>query len=146
MLRRVLLGLVAFCCLALLPMDAEAKRRGGGIPVPLPGLRAEAIVKVLDLPQVPALSRNGQHVDLGYKFNSGSGGEWVGYIGSDTEYLQLKPESLSLMLALAGLKEPPPVPDRPRGFSEFLWIGIGLLVLFGVMMKRLNKATRWTGF
>lgn len=117
--------------------QAEA-RRGRGIPIPIPGLRGETLIKVLELPRIAMLKRSdGQYVDLGYKFYSWSGGDWIGYIGSESEYLPMTPEKLQVLMVVAGLKELPPIPDRPWGFSEWLWIGIGGLVLSGVLFKKL---------
>ena len=83
------LGLLALLLAISMPLDdAEARRRG--IPIPIPGLRGETLVLVKELPRIPALLRkDGKYIDLGYKFYSGSGGEWIGYIGSDTDYLKL---------------------------------------------------------
>ena len=137
MMRRAMLGLAVFCLLAVLPAVAGTKR---GIGIPLPGLRDELVVKVIELPKSLELIRElGRHVELGYKFNSGSGGEWVGYIGPDEEYVRLKPEAMSLILRLADLLEPPPVPDRPWEFFDVLWIGFGAVVLIGLMRQRFGK-------
>lgn len=82
------LGLLALFLAICIPLDeAEARRRG--IPIPIPGLRGETLVLVKELPRIPALLRkDGTYIDLGYKFYSTSGGEWVGHIGSDSEYVR----------------------------------------------------------
>lgn len=97
---------------------------------------AETIVKVVDLPDIPPLqSEDGRYIDLGYKFNP-TGGDWVGYIGSDDKYIRLDPKTLQAMLAIAGLKKAPPVPDRPAGskLHVFLFlIGIGMVAFFALL-------------
>ena len=146
MVRRAAAAVLAFLIVSMLPFDA-ANAKGGrgriGLPIPIPGLRGETLVKVLEMPRIQELRRpDGQYVDLGYKFNSWSGGDWVGYIGSDSEYLTLNPGDLEAMLALAGHAEPPAVPNRPWGLGELLWIGIGLLVLAFAGLRKLLAPTR----
>ena len=108
-MRRAVLILPFVLLLVSLVTAGEAEaRRGRGIPLPIPGLRSEVVVKVLELPRSPNLMYEGKPIDLGYKFYSGSGGEWVGYIGPDTSYLPFKPDGLERTLALAGLRGLPP--------------------------------------
>ncbi len=127
---------ILFGASLLFPDDAEAKRRGGFIYIP--GL-SETIVKVKDLPDVPALQRSsGEYIDLGYKFGFLWTGEWVGHIGSGSSYLPLKPLQLSMILALGGMKEPPPVPSRPGG--TFMLILVGIVVLVGIFKVLKNMA------
>lgn len=123
-------GILALLLAICVPLDdAEARRRG--IPIPIPGLRGETLVLVKELPRIPALLRkDGIYIDLGYKFNSASGGEWVGHIGSDSEYVSLPEPQLQMLMRVAGMKELPPVPDRPWSFSGIFWLVIiGLAAL-----------------
>ena len=139
MFRRVAGVLAVIAFLTLMPLEAEARRKVG-IPIPIPGLRGETIVKVLDLPKIPELRRkDGRFIDLGYKFNSWSGGDWIGYLGSDREFLPLQPEGLQAIMTVANLRELPDVPDRPWGFAEFLWILIGLVIAGGLVVNFLLK-------
>ncbi len=136
-MRRAVLILPFVLLLVSLVTAGEAEaRRGRGIPLPIPGLRSEVVVKVLELPRSPNLMYEGKPIDLGYKFYSGSGGEWVGYIGSDTSYLPFKPDGLERTLALAGLRGLPPVPDRPWQLSELVMLAIGLLLIAFALFKK----------
>ena len=81
--------------------------------------RQPDIVKVLDLPDNETLRFNETtFVDLGWRQTDQNGGEWVGHIGSDTEYIPLNAEQITGMLKEAQLKSlpPPPAPrvDAPR--------------------------------
>jgi hypothetical protein len=92
----------------------------------------EQIVKVLELPDIPALRRaDGRHIDLGYKFKSG-GGEWVGYVGDDGKYLPLSGDAVHALLAVAGIDRLPPVPERPASTeSGVSSVFKAILMLFG---------------
>lgn len=128
------LPLVLFLVSLFSAGEVEARRRGG-VPIPIPGLRGEVLVKVLDLPRTPDFVRDGKQINLGYKFYSTTGGEWVGHIGSDREYLSFKPGGLELVLGQAGLQLPP-VPQRPWQLSEFALLLIVLLLsAFGLFKK-----------
>ena len=110
------------------------------IVIPIPG-SSEKLVKVKDLPDIPLLRRkDGRYIDLGYKFNRFSGGEWVGYIGSSKRYLPLSKDGLKMLMLIGGLHKLPPVPERPGMFSgssgTFWVIIIAIFVFFG-MVKRL---------
>lgn len=69
------------------------------------------VVKVLDLPDSEAL-RFGENtfVDLGWRQTAGQGGEWVGHIGSGTEYVPLNADQIAGILKEAQLKALPPPP------------------------------------
>jgi hypothetical protein len=74
----------------------------------------ETIVLVKDLPNIPELRRpDGTYVDLGYHFRSFSKGEWVGYIGSSSSFLNFTETELQLLLKFGRLNKLPPVPPRP---------------------------------
>jgi hypothetical protein len=116
--------------LVLLKAPAEAAK----LPIPIP-CTGETLVKVLDIPQSETVI--GRRIDLGYKFTGCSGGEWIGYIGSSSSYLPLKPEMLSALLMLAGRDAPPPVPNRlTSGGYGWFWPLALLLGLF-VLLKHL---------
>jgi len=71
------------------------------------------VVKVLELPDSEALRlTENTFVDLGWRHSAKNGGEWVGHIGSDTEYVPLNAEQITGMLKEAQLKSLPPPPAR----------------------------------
>jgi hypothetical protein len=126
-------GLIAAGLILMLAgaQDAEAKRRG--IPIFIPGFgSSETIVLVKDLPNIEALKRpDGKYVDLGY-IHQRSGGKWIGYVGSDTEYLPLTPEGLNALMRVAGISKLPDPPARPASSGGSLWtflLIIGALVM-----------------
>lgn len=135
--KTVLLALLA---LVILSDSADARRRMRlPIFVPIPGASSGgSIVKVLDLPD-SALTRraDGRYVDLGYRFIGGSGGEWVGYVGSSRSYLPLSPSALQGLMLVAGLKELPPVPQRPSssGGGMFMLLAAAAILGFGLLKK-----------
>jgi hypothetical protein len=76
-----------------------------------------AVIKVLDLPDSEKLRFNEtSFVDLGWRQTAGQGGEWVGHIGSDTEYLPLSAEQIAGILKEAQLKGLP-LPPVPRAVT-----------------------------
>jgi hypothetical protein len=82
------LALSAVMLATVFAAPADAKRRGGFGFFRMPS--GEAVVLVKDLPNKPELRRDdGKYVDLGYHFTR-TGGEWVGYVGSSTQYLALE--------------------------------------------------------
>ncbi|MBC8036883.1 MAG: hypothetical protein H7X89_06670 [Rhizobiales bacterium] len=134
-MRALKIGLsVATLVLCLGSQDAFAGRRFGGIG-------GESLVLVKDLPDIEALHRpDGKYVDLGYKFNRLSGGEWVGHIGSTKTYLPLTETQLNMLITIGGLDKLPPVPSRP--LSSFLFIGLfcfGVLVILLGLVRRLMR-------
>ena len=124
------------------PLDDAEARRGRGIPMPpIPGLRGETLVLVKELPRIPAFQRpDGKYMDLGYKFHSFSGGEWVGHIGSDREYLTIPEPQLQMLLLLAGMSELPPVPDRPWSWGGIFWAVVGGFAALKFLSKKLKGA------
>jgi hypothetical protein len=131
-MRKLLKPLLAAMILTTaMAMPAEAKRRGFGF-VRMP--TGETIVKVKDLPDTEVLRReDGKYIDLGYYFKA-TGGEWVGYVGSDSQYIKLDESQLKTLLALGGVSKLPPVPSRPASSAAgagFTWIfvAIGALVI-----------------
>ena len=125
--------------------DAEARRRGGGFFV-IPGIGGSSgtIVKVLDLPDIEVLRReDGTYVDLGYLFHRGSGGQWIGYVGSSTSYLEMSETQIEALLLVAGVDKLPPVPERPA--AGLWWVAIlGLALLVGAA-KLITKFARTAG-
>lgn len=138
LMRAIKIGLsVATLVMCLGSHEAFAGRRffGGGFG-------GESLVLVKELPDIEALHRPvGKYVDLGYKFNRLSGGEWVGYIGSTRTYLPLTEPQLSILIAVGGLDTLPPVPSRP--VSSFLFIG---LFCFGVLVILLGLGRKLMRF
>lgn len=123
------------------PLDnAEAKRRIGGswissskktpkaaddrngtsLPIVIPSLslgssnkKPIGVVKVADLPNTADFQReDGSYVDLGWRYVGETGGEWVGYIGSDDNYLTVSPDQLTTIMQIAGLTTLPEPPTR----------------------------------
>ncbi len=120
--------------------DAEAKRRIGGswgsssqkapkaaddrkgtsLPIVVPGVALGSstrkpieIAKVVDLPDIADFAReDGTYVDLGWRFIGETGGEWVGYIGSDADYLTISPDQLTAIMQIAGIANLPEPPAR----------------------------------
>lgn len=139
MSQRFLAMLAAVALMALSAGQAEARR---GF-LPLPG-GSEILVKVVDMPHTPEfLLRDGKHVDLGYKFNSyWQGGEWIGHIGSDSQYISLDPARIAAMLKAANLAALPPVPSKPWTFASGFWMALlGFLGIAG-LFKFLTGNTR----
>jgi hypothetical protein len=110
-----------------------------GIPLPCTG---EKIIKVADIPRMEAMG--GAKMDLGYKFSWCFSGEWIGHIGSDSRYMPLDPQMLSI-LTEAGLVPKLPEPGfwasavaYPGKFwVEWLWLVIGG---FSVSPGRMTRA------
>lgn len=76
------------------------------------------IVKVMELPDVPMLRRNdGAYVDLGYRWGDAGLSEWIGYIGSDSEYVPLTPALRETVMMAAGIEQMPQPPQRPVSMS-----------------------------
>ncbi len=100
--------------------NAAEKRIGTAIPLVVPGgaLGSSArkpveVVKVVDLPDVADFQRDdGSYVDLGWRFLGETTGEWVGYIGSDIDYLTVLPEQLTAIMQIAGITQLPEPPKR----------------------------------
>ena len=135
MLYRFLTMLAIVALMVFSAAQAEARR--GFIPIPG---GAEILVKVVDMPHTPEfLLKDGKHVDLGYKFNSyWQGGEWIGHIGSDSQYVALTETQMAVMLKAANLTTLPPVPSRPWTFVNALWLIILGFVGVGVALKLLR--------
>lgn len=121
------------------------------LPVRKPRRRANerpAVVKVLDLPDTDVL-RYGDtlFVDLGWRYAGDAGGEWVGYIGSGTEYLPLDENQMAGLMQEANLTalprppisrvENPPKKERrkPVVTSEPASKGIGLTGWLALLMS-----------
>lgn len=127
-------GIVRSIALALMVMCAGATAaHAGKVPIPCTG---ESIVHVLDIPatkglEIPAnKDMETKVLNLGYKFKYCFWGEWVGHLGSDSRYLPLTEHSLTMLLASAGLTEPP---SRPTIFSHpsANWVFWMYVVVFG---------------
>ncbi|MGQ0457640.1 MAG: hypothetical protein ACT4OU_11320 [Hyphomicrobium sp.] len=115
--------------------DASSKRLKVPIVVPIPGGSSGNVVKVLDLPDTPMFRRpDGRYVDLGWRFTAGDSGEWVGYVGSSSQFLRLSQEALSGMMLVAGRKELPPPPKRSSSGGM-----LALLLIAGVIGAGLLK-------
>jgi hypothetical protein len=83
MWQRILGIATALVALILATGGAEAKR--GGVPIPC---SSEKIIKVMDLPGFK--TAGGIRMDLGYLVDGCFSGKWVGYVGSNSQYLSLQ--------------------------------------------------------
>ncbi len=142
----IAMGLAVFMT-ALLTQEANARRTR--IPMPFPYL-SETIVKVADLPDIAPLKRkDGNYIDLGYKFNMTSGGEWVGYFGSSSTFVPLTKAQLDTLMLVGGMTKLPPVPSRPWiNDSPAGWVFkvlFGLLAL-AMLKKLLFRKSKSTGY
>lgn len=96
----------------LRPLEVDLPSFGGKVTPP-------EVVKVMDLPDAPEFQReDGSYVDLGWHFIGRSGGEWVGFIGSTTEYLTVSPEQLAAIMLAANITRLPDVPVRMSGRNK----------------------------
>lgn len=94
------------------PLTVDLPSFGGKVTPP-------EVVKVMDLPDAPEFQReDGGYVDLGWHFIGRSGGEWVGFIGSTTEYLTVSPEQLAAIMLAANITRLPDVPVRLSGRTK----------------------------
>ncbi len=116
------------------------------------------VVKVLDLPdsETLRLSEN-TFVDLGWRQTAGTDGEWVGHIGSATEYVPLNAEQIAGILKEAQLKSlpPPPVPHAqtpraapkdapapPEPINLLDWVPMLMGIFFMMYIRyRITRAT-----
>ncbi|MFN0218126.1 MAG: hypothetical protein ACKVP4_04830 [Hyphomicrobium sp.] len=123
--------------------DAPSKKSKLPIVVPIPGGSSGNIVKVLDLPDTALFRRpDGRYVDLGYRFTSGDAGDWVGYVGSSTQYLPLSKDALNGMMMVAGLKELPPPPTRTSSGGMVALLIVAGVIGFGVLKRFVFGAAR----
>ena len=138
MMKFAVFGAIALIMTVVLPTDADAKRRlrvfGGSTG------SSATIVKVLDLPDTAALRhRSGAYIDLGYMWKRGSEGAWIGYVGNDSSYLSLSPQSLERLLAVAGVDELPPVPEKPKSYFWVFLLIVGIFVALSSLLKWLKS-------
>lgn len=113
-------------------------------PVATSGSQTEkkaVVVKIIDLPDMADFQReDGTYVDLGWSFIGETDGKWVGYIGSDIDYLTISPEQLVAIMAAAKLTALPEPPKRvsPKtlmtaGNSSPPDVGWTMLLIVGAM-------------
>lgn len=133
--RHVIVATAVWFAMLCAAGTAEAKK----VPIPCTG---ESLVKVVDIPATEALI--GKRVDLGYKFSGCSGGDWVGYVGSSSQYVRLTPEMLNQLLAAANLKEPPEVPNRllNGGYGYFWPIMLLIGLVFAIVRPIVARIVR----
>lgn len=101
------------------------------------GWDGEKIIKVMDLPDEEWLQTpNGEYVDAGYIYKQVTilfmpvwnyDGRWIGYIGSEDEYVPLEDGELLEIVELAGLE----LPDSP---SLPFWDTVGGKILFVLLV------------
>ena len=128
--RLIKAGLVATALLLASAIPAQA-----GVPIPCTG---ESVVKVRDIPNAPRMS-NGQPVALGYLFKGCFSGEWVGHVGSDSQFIRLNEKKLKLLMTIANLKELPPEPSRWEHPGELVVPGVwAIIVAFAIGGGLLN--------
>ena len=132
--RAFLVQFAAVLMVLVASSDADARRRAR-IPFIIGGGGGGSIVKVIDLPDIPALKRkDGKYIDLGYHHFSSGGGEWVGYVGSSRRYLRLTPHTLKGLMLVGGIDKLPPPPKRSSASSAMggIWmilLGLGALAI-----------------
>ena len=132
--RAFLVQFAAVLMVLVASSDADARRRAR-IPFIVGGGGGGSIVKVIDLPDIPALKRkDGKYIDLGYHHFSSGGGEWVGYVGSSRRYLRLTPHTLKGLMLVGGIDKLPPPPKRSSASSAMggIWmllLGVGALAI-----------------
>lgn len=99
------------------------------------GIHKEAIERVIDFPDTEGFQRSdGKHVDLGYLHRAFGEGEWVGYLGTSSQYLPLSQGQLLIVLASAGVDELPPVPPTPLSVKMAQWMVYGGAAAFGLFV------------
>jgi hypothetical protein len=93
---------VATVALLLVAGGMQAVQAGEVLRVPDDGGDgAPRLVRIVDLPDVPALHwRGGRYKDLGYLFEADGTGQWVAYLGRN-EYMLVSPRELRNMIRLA---------------------------------------------
>lgn len=152
-MRRIQILLLA--TIVLLAGHGQSDARRFTVPFYIAGFTtSEEIVKVLDLPDTPSLrSRDDRHVDLGWLWKRDGSGEWVGYVGSPTEYVPMKAEHLPIVMQIAGLSALPPVPERAPAQASAdasdggLWLlaaGLSVFALFWMWSKRTLRRVQQT--
>ena len=126
-----------FCALIVLAASLCAGAGAAHAKVPIP-CTGEKIVKVADLPRTAEFTlANGQHVDLGYLYQSCFSGKWVGYVGSSSRFVTWKDGTLPDIAATAGMPALPAEPgffwglyNAPGQFvAEWLWIIVVLVAI-----------------
>lgn len=142
-------ALVALVFLVFTAGAADA-RRGFRVPIVIPGIGGggESLERVLDLPDIPALLReDGRYIDLGYLHRRSGEGEWIGHIGSSSEFVKLSERQLKQLLMIAGVPELPPVPERKSGGAALMWLIVAALVLGGgfKLLRRLTSGAARAG-
>jgi hypothetical protein len=99
-----------------------------------------SLVFASDLPDTPKWqNETGKYIDLGYKFDSISGGEWVAVVGAPKpsewgrvrSYIPLDNDALKTLLAGSGVTALPAVPKRT--FSVLIGDAICSLLVFGLI-------------
>jgi hypothetical protein len=144
-MRWLVVGLMSWLVVCAGANASHASR--SVLPSSSPGTGSpEALVKVMDLPRVSEFRRgNGTYLDLGYHWKADGTGEWVGHIGSDTEFLVLKPDMFPVLLVAAHLDEFPPVPERPVAPAGMAWLGFAALAVAGsctyLWVRKRSKTT-----
>ncbi len=101
------------------------------------------IIKVAELADTPPLKRaDGTFIDLGYRFDAMGGGQWVGYVGSTSQYLPLTNEQLNALMLVGEIRVLPPVPIRKSSLGAwsiaFVICTIGLLGMGGYETWRIR--------
>jgi hypothetical protein len=144
-MRYALIPFIFLLALVIGEDSADARK----VRIPIPSFsRGETLVKVQDLPaRAPFIDKEGNPIALGYLWDKSGVGQWVGY-KSETSFFRWTPEQIEIVKILAGIKEMPPVPERPAdlssvgGFGGAFWIVvIGLSFAFSLWKKFMGRAT-----
>ncbi|MDH3743262.1 MAG: hypothetical protein OER56_16855 [Hyphomicrobiales bacterium] len=105
------------------------KGRPGLISVPA----KDPVVKVIELPDTEELKfEDGVYIDIGYLHHSSSTGEWVGYLGSGTQYLSLSEDRLKQLMQAGNVAKLPPPPSYNVGLLDKY--GVYLLILGAILI------------
>lgn len=111
-----------------------------GLPIPCTGEHLVTVVETPPSMRLPTRDGKGLHINLGYKFNGCTGGEWVAYSGTGSRYFRLTEPQLRLLLASAGRAD---IPERPSflltpsaSWAAWLWIVLGGVIVFCAIFGR----------
>ena len=149
---RLFIVLVLATMLAALSFtdDAEARRRGfsfgssraktRSVPVIIPiSTGGSSVVFVKELPDIATFKfKDKGFYDLGYKFDTFGGGEWVGYFKGKSSYVRLDQAKVKqLVLPAVGLTEAD-APTRGAGgqlMVGFIWIIAALVAAVFALLR-----------
>ncbi len=117
---------------------SRAKTRSVPVIIPIPG-GSSSVVFVKTLPDIAAFKfQDKGFYDLGYKFDTFGGGEWVGYFKGKSSYVRLDQTKVKqLVLPMVGLTEAD-APTRGAGgqlMVGFVWIIAALVAAVFALLR-----------